>query len=97
MRIDIDFCQKSDVSLDRKSTRPNSSHGYISYAVFCLKKKKTFGRGAFPNSTTTFIDCPGPDSTSPAPYDLLYPLGLGHQSADAPRVNSRRYPPTHFT
>src|SRR2546422_4884725 len=31
-----------DVALvtDRKSTRLNSSHGYISYAVFCLKKKK---------------------------------------------------------
>src|SRR2546422_6211632 len=28
-------------ALDRKSTRLNSSHGYISYAVFCLKKKKT--------------------------------------------------------
>src|SRR5687768_17635615 len=27
-------------SSDRKSTRLNSSHGYISYAVFCLKKKK---------------------------------------------------------
>src|SRR3989449_7165910 len=26
---------------DRKSTRLNSSHGYISYAVFCLKKKRT--------------------------------------------------------
>src|SRR3989449_416122 len=30
--------------LDRKSTRLNSSHGYISYAVFCLKKKKTYRR-----------------------------------------------------
>src|SRR2546422_7307742 len=30
--------------LDRKSTRLNSSHGYISYAVFCLKKKKTKAR-----------------------------------------------------
>src|SRR5687768_18220675 len=29
-----------DRLLDRKSTRLNSSHGYISYAVFCLKKKK---------------------------------------------------------
>src|SRR2546429_4447925 len=29
---------------DRKSTRLNSSHGYISYAVFCLKKKNTSGR-----------------------------------------------------
>src|SRR2546422_2489107 len=28
------------IGLDRKSTRLNSSHGYISYAVFCLKKKK---------------------------------------------------------
>src|SRR5687768_18163609 len=32
---------------DRKSTRLNSSHGYISYAVFCLKKKK------IPNTVTT--------------------------------------------
>src|SRR2546429_3769033 len=29
-----------EANLDRKSTRLNSSHGYISYAVFCLKKKK---------------------------------------------------------
>src|SRR3989449_8616145 len=28
------------LQIDRKSTRLNSSHGYISYAVFCLKKKK---------------------------------------------------------
>src|SRR2546422_7470819 len=31
--------KQADVQ-DRKSTRLNSSHGYISYAVFCLKKKK---------------------------------------------------------
>ena len=30
--------------LDRKSTRLNSSHGYISYAVFCLKKKKEYNK-----------------------------------------------------
>src|SRR2546430_17012501 len=30
-----------EVGLDRKSTRLNSSHSQISYAVFCLKKKKT--------------------------------------------------------
>ena len=30
---------KEIADLDRKSTRLNSSHGYISYAVFCLKKK----------------------------------------------------------
>src|SRR2546429_4268717 len=38
------FPREEEVSLrsdheDRKSTRLNSSHGYISYAVFCLKKK----------------------------------------------------------
>src|SRR2546429_3737803 len=40
-RIEADF-GKLDVLVnkDRKSTRLNSSHGYISYAVFCLKKKK---------------------------------------------------------
>src|SRR2546429_6665223 len=31
--------QNANYALDRKSTRLNSSHGYISYAVFCLKKK----------------------------------------------------------
>src|SRR2546429_7271589 len=32
--------RRSSCERDRKSTRLNSSHGYISYAVFCLKKKK---------------------------------------------------------
>src|SRR5687768_18276143 len=40
-----------DGELDRKSTRLNSSHGYISYAVFCLKKKK---HNAF-NSTSSVL------------------------------------------
>src|SRR5688572_32533390 len=31
----------ADIIIDRKSTRLNSSHSQISYAVFCLKKKKT--------------------------------------------------------
>src|SRR3989304_2817485 len=34
------FLSFSSHEKDRKSTRLNSSHGYISYAVFCLKKKK---------------------------------------------------------
>src|SRR5256884_3560289 len=38
--------------VDRKSTRLNSSHGYISYAVFCLKKKKTL----FSNVISIAID-----------------------------------------
>src|SRR2546429_6312287 len=36
-----EFFAVATESLDRKSTRLNSSHGYISYAVFCLKKKQT--------------------------------------------------------
>src|SRR2546430_5619944 len=35
------FQRKEAVAKDRKSTRLNSSHSQISYAVFCLKKKKT--------------------------------------------------------
>src|SRR2546429_5208155 len=31
---------QTTIDIDRKSTRLNSSHGYISYAVFCLKKKE---------------------------------------------------------
>src|SRR2546429_3548309 len=36
---DVSLSALSAIALDRKSTRLNSSHGYISYAVFCLKKK----------------------------------------------------------
>src|SRR2546429_4499872 len=39
-RPPLQIQQTSCSCLDRKSTRLNSSHGYISYAVFCLKKKK---------------------------------------------------------
>src|SRR2546429_5877359 len=37
----LSFDADSPEQKDRKSTRLNSSHGYISYAVFCFKKKKT--------------------------------------------------------
>src|SRR2546422_8389032 len=36
----LEKAQRDSLLRDRKSTRLNSSHGYISYAVFCLKKKK---------------------------------------------------------
>src|SRR2546422_2533784 len=36
----ITTAKRARLRRDRKSTRLNSSHGYISYAVFCLKKKK---------------------------------------------------------
>src|SRR5438128_6872215 len=41
----------ADVSIDRKSTRLNSSHGSISYAVFCLKKKN-FPSGNFSSQSS---------------------------------------------
>src|SRR2546427_5168770 len=51
---------------DRKSTRLNSSHSQISYAVFCLKKKKTMGPGVFcpHNCERSRIDDKG-DTTHP--------------------------------
>src|SRR5258708_29831605 len=39
--LDVDLGFSPSTNLDRKSTRLNSSHQIISYAVFCLKKKKT--------------------------------------------------------
>src|SRR2546429_2827312 len=42
VKISGDSRRFFDVVRDRKSTRLNSSHGYISYAVFCLKKKKKY-------------------------------------------------------
>src|SRR3712207_8864985 len=46
-----DPAAKSDYFEDRKSTRLNSSHANISYAVFCLKKKNTH-----PSSTHSLIE-----------------------------------------
>src|SRR2546422_1980602 len=42
---------------DRKSTRLNSSHGYISYAVFCLKKKKKTTAKVDPTSKQATNSC----------------------------------------
>src|SRR2546427_7929248 len=43
---------------DRKSTRLNSSHSQISYAVFCLKKKKTTANCTIPPTRTTHSSVP---------------------------------------
>src|SRR2546429_4381186 len=51
---------------DRKSTRLNSSHGYISYAVFCLKKKK--------HTAITAIDAGRLKRLMPGTYEL--PVGI---------------------
>src|SRR2546422_5678986 len=49
-RIGIPPLRLGRLQRDRKSTRLNSSHGYISYAVFCLKKKKNINGDIFVNS-----------------------------------------------
>src|SRR3712207_7000103 len=55
--MDRSVADSDETALDRKSTRLNSSHANISYAVFCLKKKKTkqmkHGHGIFSESTAT--------------------------------------------
>src|SRR3989449_2110994 len=58
---------------DRKSTRLNSSHGYISYAVFCLKKKKSNHEHALTrdDSTLAVNSIPGrqiAQAATPSPW-----------------------------
>src|SRR2546429_4259944 len=62
---------------DRKSTRLNSSHGYISYAVFCLKKKKN-------DHAPT---CTSARTASPAPLPPTAPTRTS--AADAPARSAR--------
>src|SRR2546429_1432467 len=60
------------VSGDRKSTRLNSSHGYISYAVFCLKKKKeNNSRGCTGQDPLCDVQQPGRDKMTAAPHMQL--------------------------
>src|SRR5205809_4167372 len=65
--------------LDRKSTRLNSSHGYSSYAVFCLKKKKGLLEGTLQAGTSAVSD------------KLLDLVGLGGKSAADNGKDTRDY------
>src|SRR2546422_5312448 len=64
-----------DIGKDRKSTRLNSSHGYISYAVFCLKKEKILPglffmsvvRSPYPHAKIHRVD----RKTAPAPLVVV--------------------------
>src|SRR3712207_8724819 len=64
---------------DRKSTRLNSSHANISYAVFCLKKKQQTYLSALPRSTSTT-------------YPLSLPLLSGTPTYLVPITASHRQP-----
>src|SRR2546429_4034383 len=47
-RCNSSYCLRTDrTGKDRKSTRLNSSHGYISYAVFCLKTTRAMASSGF--------------------------------------------------
>src|SRR5437762_7051080 len=61
--VEYDFIQPTELTrrldeVDRKSTRLNSSHRCISYAVFCLKKKKRNNQNVTPS-----VECDSPHHT----------------------------------
>src|SRR2546422_3960079 len=61
---------------DRKSTRLNSSHGYISYAVFCLKKKKN---KTLPDITSDLISREYPQGNPFYQQTSILALGYPHR------------------
>src|SRR5260221_4481319 len=52
----VDSAQMNTNSIDRKSTRLNSSHTVISYAVFCLKKKTKLNRSKLRHGPHSNLD-----------------------------------------
>src|SRR2546429_910828 len=68
---------------DRKSTRLNSSHGYISYAVFCLKKKTQISH-TMPLSTLLLL--------TPEDLPQMLPPGLRAVHANLPYLPDRSAP-----
>src|SRR2546430_12315145 len=76
------FHSRNGSHIDRKSTRLNSSHSQISYAVFCLKKKRNCpGRGRPPEATV-----PNPAPAAPANRPLHSP-----HSPHSPTSSARRF------
>src|SRR3989337_272220 len=65
------------VQEDRKSTRLNSSHGSISYAVFCLKKKKILELEPVRNVESPLVVLQTPRCDTPRPEVRFAPVRLG--------------------
>src|SRR5256886_13666778 len=92
LELRLDKAQMNILERDRKSTRLNSSHSQISYAVFCLKKKKTDNvrrcpRGSQEDPGRTiqaFAAAEAPEDTATAPETLAAWVRLHH-----PRVQRR--------
>src|SRR2546429_5107079 len=78
-------CPQPFQTVDRKSTRLNSSHGYISYAVFCLKKKATAPRR---RSCQSLFSMSGSNSTG---NRLLCRLDLSAVRLNALRIARESY------
>src|SRR3712207_6906120 len=75
---------------DRKSTRLNSSHANISYAVFCLKKKNTHSNPLMPSLMTL--------TTTTLSVTTNYPSVYSNKPADNPLTKTARpYNSTHST
>src|SRR3954449_316656 len=96
-------CQTS--ALDRKSTRLNSSHTLISYAVFCLKKKETGstvrhstgGERLEPGATSGAVDSPTSHHSwfccATAPCSLRFFCSFFFFLKNAPPPKSPPFPP----
>src|SRR2546422_7171845 len=84
------------VRTDRKSTRLNSSHGYISYAVFCLKKKKKRAPQDRAPLQATLSHRPGRYTTTyQNKYDKIPLIHRSHPIQTVPRQTERlSYYPT---
>src|SRR5207248_3587854 len=75
---------------DRKSTRLNSSHRTISYAVFCLKKKIRSSQPCYPSSPTSRTPSPfesRPPITS-TPCSSMYPIASAARNSTADTIAS---------
>src|SRR2546430_3436849 len=55
LRARLSFADANGKVRDRKSTRLNSSHSQISYAVFCLKKKKTHAKSCYHHNSQSSL------------------------------------------
>src|SRR2546430_12601119 len=71
---------------DRKSTRLNSSHSQISYAVFCLKKKTTLVSQASPAAPSITYGCTRCLQPVAAPSPVTFPVAADRSHTEFPRV-----------
>src|SRR2546429_4669892 len=84
-------------SIDRKSTRLNSSHGLISYAVFCLKKTNNTLTNADPKVQLGTVSEPPPVHTATLPLQTQKPPAHPELSATAILAIPRNHHPTDPT